>query len=106
MGFEPQTFRPTVRRANHCATGAGSEKDFVRNALESFDPKASKRILRRTTQRGFCTAGGVLWKFSPEHFTTKERKFSVDVVEVLLYVDILATEARDVHLDFHTAPEL
>ena len=23
MGFEPQTFRPTVRRANHCATGAG-----------------------------------------------------------------------------------
>ena len=22
MGFEPQTFRPTVRRANHCATGA------------------------------------------------------------------------------------
>ena len=24
MGFEPQTFRPTVRRANHCATGAGS----------------------------------------------------------------------------------
>ena len=24
MGFEPQTFRPTVRRANHCATGAGT----------------------------------------------------------------------------------
>ena len=23
MGFEPQTFRPTVRRANHCATGTG-----------------------------------------------------------------------------------
>ena len=25
MGFEPQAFRPTVRRANHCATGAGLE---------------------------------------------------------------------------------
>ena len=24
MGFEPQTFRPTVRRANHCATGSCS----------------------------------------------------------------------------------
>ena len=23
MGFEPQAFRPTVRRANRCATGAG-----------------------------------------------------------------------------------
>ena len=29
MGFEPQTFRPTVRRANHCAYGAGGLYVFV-----------------------------------------------------------------------------
>ena len=29
MGFEPQTFRPTVRRVNHCATGAGLLDVFV-----------------------------------------------------------------------------
>ena len=29
MGFEPQTFRPTVRRTNHCATGAGCMDTFV-----------------------------------------------------------------------------
>ena len=29
MGFEPQTFRPTVRRVNHCATGAGLLDIFV-----------------------------------------------------------------------------
>ena len=57
-------------------------------ARENFDPKASKRIFHGTTQRGFCTAAGVVWDFPPEHFTVKERKFCVDVVEVLLYVDI------------------
>ena len=29
MGFEPQTFRPTVRRANHCAMGAGNPYYFM-----------------------------------------------------------------------------
>ena len=33
MGFESQTFRPTVRRANHCATGAGSVMVIVRVSL-------------------------------------------------------------------------
>ena len=30
MGFEPKTFRPTVRRANHCATGAGTRVHSIR----------------------------------------------------------------------------
>ena len=64
-------------------------------AREDFDPKAWKRIFRRMTQRGFCTAAWVLWDFPPEHFTIKERKFCVDVVEVLLYVHINRRFIRD-----------
>ena len=44
MGFEPQTFRPTVRRANHCAMGAG---DHALIKFEQLYPNVNKHCLNQ-----------------------------------------------------------
>ena len=43
MGFEPQTFRPIVRRANHCATGAGTLLSFSLSLSPSLQPPPPPR---------------------------------------------------------------
>ena len=44
MGFEPQTFRPTVRRANHCATGAGILLHLVPHKTVALTPTRTINI--------------------------------------------------------------
>ncbi len=65
MGFEPQTFRPTVRRANHCATGAGLRVHLILSSnlsrkfrtllqdLFSWHPVTTTQNLSRKNCTGF-----------------------------------------------------
>ena len=59
MGFEPQAFRPTVRRANHCATGAGDTRQPCLDGQRNKQRRSKKTRMNHTDNYpGSGSAGG------------------------------------------------